>query len=454
MSFIISVIAFIVAIGVLVTVHEFGHFIVARSLGIRVLRFSIGFGKPLFTWMRRGDPTEYVIAALPLGGYVKMLDEREGEVLPADQPYAFNRQPLHKRFAVVIAGPAFNLLFAVLAYWVIFMVGVPGVKPVVGDIRSGSIAAAAGFESQDQIEAINDEPTPTWETAMLRLFEGVMHGGTVTVQVLTQHGNRRTLTMDIKDSATLTEPGKLLDGLGLSEWMPDIPPVLGQIADDGTAFAAGLKSGDRVVSLAGVPVKSWQQLVKILRGSPGKTVDIVVERQGHNLSLKLPIGIQGTEEGQEIGHIGAGVRIPADFGARLRAEQRYNPAVALWHAVKRTAGLSWLTLDAAGNMVLGNVSWHNLSGPINIAQYAGYSAEGGLVPFLMFLAIVSISLGVLNLLPIPLLDGGHVLYYAVELVKGSPVSLRTEIMGQRVGIALLLMLMVFAVYNDLSRLLS
>jgi regulator of sigma E protease len=454
MNFVISLLAFVVAIGVLVTVHEFGHFIVARSLGVRVLRFSVGFGKPLLTWMRRGDPTEYVIAALPLGGYVKMLDEREGEVAVADLPFAFNRQKLHKRFAVVIAGPVFNLLFAVLAYWVIFMIGVPGVKPVVGDIRSGSIAAAAGFESQDQIEAVNGEPTPTWETAMLRLFGGVVDGGAITVRVLTQDGKQRTLSMNIKDSATLTEPGKLLDGLGLSEWMPDIPPVLGQIAADGTAFAAGLKSGDRVVSLAGIPVKSWQQLVNILRASPGKTVAIVIQRQGRNLSFQLPVGKQKTEQGKEIGHIGAGVQIPPDFGARLRAEQRYNPAVALWHAVKRTAGLCWLTLDAAGNMVLGNVSWQNLSGPIDIAQYAGYSAQSGLVPFLMFLAIVSISLGVLNLLPIPLLDGGHVLYYALELVKGSPVSMRTEILGQRVGIALLLMLMIFAVYNDLGRLLS
>ncbi|MGH8371518.1 MAG: RIP metalloprotease RseP [Gammaproteobacteria bacterium] len=454
MSFIISVLAFIVAIGVLITVHEFGHFIVARMLGIRVLRFSIGFGKPLFTWKRQDDPTEYVIAALPLGGYVKMLDEREAEVAVADQPFAFNRQPLPKRFAVVIAGPMFNLLFAVLAYWVIFMIGVPGVKPVVGDIRSGSIAATAGFVSQDQIIAIEGEPTPTWETAMLRLFEGAMHGGAVAVQVLTPDGHERTLTLEINDSKALTEPGKLLDGLGLSEWSPVIPPVLGQIASDGTAVAAGLESGDRIVSVAGVHVDSWRQLVKLLRDSPGKTLDVIIERHGRSLPLKLPVGIERTQGGEEIGHIGVGVQIPVDFGARLRAEQRYNPAVALWHAVKRTVGLSWLTLDAAGNMVLGNVSWHNLSGPINIAQYAGYSAQSGLVPFLMFLAIVSISLGVLNLLPIPLLDGGHVLYYALELVKGSPVSMRTEMLGQRVGIVLLLMLMVFAVYNDLGRLLS
>jgi regulator of sigma E protease len=454
MSFIISLLAFIVAIGVLVTVHEFGHFIVARWLGIRVLRFSIGFGKPLFMWKRRGDPTEYVIAALPLGGYVKMLDEREDEIAAADQPYAFNRQPLRKRFAVVIAGPLFNLLFAVLAYWVIFMIGVPGVKPVVGDIRSGSIAAAAGFVSQDQITAVEGEPTPTWETAMLRLFEGAMHGGAVVVKVVTPDGHERTLILDIKDSKTLTEPGKLLDGLGLSEWSPDVPPILGQIAVDGTAAAAGLQRGDRILSAAGVHIDSWQQLVKLLRNAPGKTLDVVIERQGRNLPLKLPVGIQRTQAGEEIGHIGASVQIPADFGARLRAEQRYNPAVALWHAVKRTAGLCWLTLDAAGNMVLGNVSWHNLSGPINIAQYAGYSAQSGLVPFLMFLAIVSISLGVLNLLPIPVLDGGHVLYYVLELVKGSPVSMRTEMLGQRVGIALLLILMIFAVYNDLGRLLS
>lgn len=453
-SFIISVLAFVVAIGVLVTVHEFGHFIVARAMGIKVLRFSVGFGKPLYTWKRRGDSTEYVIAALPLGGYVKMLDEREGDVAPAELPLAFNRQPLQKRFAVVLAGPVFNLVFAVLAYWAIFMIGIPGIKPVVGEIRSGSIAATAGFVSQDLIVDVNGEPTPTWETAMLRLFEGVMRGDTVSVKVLTPTGQRRSLTLNIVDPRSLTEPGKLLDGLGLSQWTPAIPPVIGQIADDGSARASGLKSGDRVVSVAGARVDSWQQLVKLLQVSPGKTLDMVIDRDGRSIPVKLKVGVQRAQDGKEIGHIGAAVRIPPDFGARLRAEQRYNPAVALWHAVKRTAGMCWLTLDAAGNMVIGNVSWHNLSGPIDIAQYAGYSAQSGLVPFLMFLAIVSISLGVLNLLPIPLLDGGHVLYYALELVKGSPVSQRTEIVGQRVGIALLLMLMFFAVYNDLSRLLS
>ncbi|HET7921650.1 MAG TPA: RIP metalloprotease RseP [Gammaproteobacteria bacterium] len=453
MTFVISILAFIVAIGVLVTVHEFGHFIVARSLGIRVLRFSVGFGKPLWTWRRRNDPTEYVIAALPLGGYVKMLDEREGEVAPAERPFAFNRQALHKRFAVVLAGPVFNLLFAVLAYWVIFMVGVPGIRPVVGEVRSGSIAAAAGFASQDQILSVNGDATPTWEIAMLKLFEGVMRGDAIPVQVRTPNGGQRLLILHIADPAALTEPGKLLDGLGLSQWVPDIPPVLGQIADEGTARRAGLESGDRIVSASGIAIGSWQQLVKLLRASPGKTLSLVIERDGERLSLSLPVGIERTPDG-EIGHIGVGVRMPDDFGVRLRAEQRYNPAVAFWHAVKRTAGLSWLTLDAAGNMVLGNVSWHNLSGPINIAQYAGYSAQGGLVPFLMFLAIVSISLGVLNLLPIPLLDGGHLLYYVLELVKGSPVSEHAEAVGQRVGIALLLLLMVFAVYNDLSRLFS
>lgn len=454
MNFVVSIIAFIVAIGILITVHEFGHFIVARKLGIRVLRFSIGFGKPLFTWHRRNDPTEYVIAALPLGGYVKMLDEREGEVAPEEIRFAFNRQPLAKRFAVVLAGPAFNLLFAVLAYWFIFVIGVPGVKPIVGDIRNGSIAASAGFVSQDRIVAVEGVPTPTWDSALLRLFEAVMRGGAVSVQVETPQGQSRQLTLRVDDPKKLTEPGNLLAGLGLSQWLPDIPPVLGQITAKGTARAAGLQSGDRIVSVAGQTIQSWQQLVKLLRASPGQTLQVVVAREGHQITISLPVGTIRGDGGRKIGHIGAGPRIPEGYGARLKAEQRYNPAVALWHAVKQTAGMCWLTLDAAGNMVLGNVSWQNLSGPIDIARYAGYSAESGLTPFLMFLAIVSISLGVLNLLPIPLLDGGHVLFYVLELVKGSPVSLRTEMIGQRVGIALLLMLMIFAIYNDLSRLFS
>jgi regulator of sigma E protease len=453
MQIVISILAFIAAIGILVTVHEFGHFIVARGLGIKVLRFSIGFGKPLFTWHRRGDDTEYVIAALPLGGYVKMVDEREGTVTEADLPRAFNRQGLAKRLAVVLAGPIFNLIFAVLAYWVIFMAGIPGIKPVVGDITAGSPAAIAGFQPQDRIVAVAGHETRTWDAALLALFQEIMDGHQVQVDVKPVTGPERVLTLKLTDTQALTEPGKLLSGLGLAQWDPPIPPVIGQLTPDGSALASGLHEGDRVVSVQGAPVADWQSLVSTIKVSAGKNLQLGIVRDGHPQSLTLHVGSVAGDAGA-VGHVGAAPRIPPNFYAGLQAEQRYNPPAALWQALTRTADLAWLTLDAAWNMVLGNVSWRNISGPINIAQYAGYTAESGLVPFLAFLAIVSISLGVLNLLPIPVLDGGHVLYFVAEFFKGSPLSERVEVMGQRAGMALLMVLMVFAVYNDLVRVFS
>ena len=453
MQIIISILAFIAAIGVLVTVHEFGHFIVARTLGIKVVRFSIGFGKALLTWHRKGDDTEYVIAALPLGGYVKMVDEREGVVAEADLPRAFNRQPLSKRLAVVLAGPVFNLVFAVLAYWVIFMAGIPGIKPIVGDIAAGSPAAAAGFMPRDQIVAVAGRETHTWDAALLALFQEVLNGHELQLTVQPATGPERVLTLKTGDTRALTEPGKLLTGLGLSEWDPPIPPVIGQLAPDGSALTSGLKLGDRIQTFQGRPAPDWQSLVAVIKASAGKDLPISVMRDGKELPLSLHVGTL-TTDGMRVGHIGAAPRLPPDFYAGLQAEQRYNPPAAFWQALRRTADLAWLTLDAAGNMVLGNVSWRNISGPINIAQYAGYTAESGLVPFLAFLAIVSISLGVLNLLPIPVLDGGHVLYFAAEFIKGSPLTEKVEAMGQRVGIALLMVLMVFAVYNDLMRVFS
>lgn len=452
MNILISLLAFIVAIGVLVTVHEFGHFIVARFLGVKVLRFSVGFGRPLWRWQRNPESTEYVVAWIPLGGYNKFLDEREGEVPEAQKHLAFNRQPLAKRFPIVLAGPVFNLLFAVLAYWIIFMAGVPGIRPIVGNIAAGSPAAVAGFVPQDEILAVNGHATPTWDTTLVRLFEGVMRGSDVDVQVRTPAGADRQLVLHASDTRKLTEPGQLMSGLGLSQWEPVLPAVIDKLQAGGTAEAAGLQPGDRITRIGDTAIQSWQQLVKILQASAGKTLAVTIERDGHSQELQLPIGSVAVAGGKTEGHIGAQVRIPPDFGNRLQAEQRYNPAAAFGQAFVRTGNLSWLTLVASWNMVTGRVSLQNLSGPISIAQYAGYTAESGIVPFLAFLAIVSISLGILNLLPVPVLDGGHLLYYVLEALKGSPLSVRAELAGQRVGIALLLMLMCFAIYNDLARL--
>lgn len=320
MQLLISILAFLVAIGILVTVHEFGHFIVARSLGIKVIRFSIGFGRSLFTWHRPNDETEYVVAALPLGGYVKMVDEREGTVPEADLPRAFNRQSLPKRLAVVLAGPAFNLVFAVLAYWVIFMAGIPGIKAVVGDITPGSPAAVAGFTPQDRIVSVAGHATETWDAVQLDLFQQILNGHEVQVGVQSAQGAERVLILKVTDTLALTEPGKLLTGLGLSEWDPPIPPVIGKLTPDGSALASGLHESDRILTVQGKPVADWQSLVSLIKSVPGKTLDIGIERGGKQQPLVLHVGTLA-DDGGNVGHIGAAPNIPPNF---MRDYRRNN----------------------------------------------------------------------------------------------------------------------------------
>ncbi|MGA9856012.1 MAG: RIP metalloprotease RseP [Gammaproteobacteria bacterium] len=451
MNILISIAAFILAICMLIIWHEFGHFIVMRYFGIKVLRFSVFFGKPVMRWQRHPDSTELAIGWLPLGGYVKPLDEHDDEVPKAERHLAFNRQPVSKRFLAVLAGPVFNFIFAIVAYWVIFMIGIPGIRPIIGDVQSGSAAARAGFIKEDEILAVNGNSTPTWNTALVRLFEGAIHGSNIHVLVRTPEHDEQQLSLKITDSRSLTKPGRLLEGLGFSQWQPKAAPEVGEVLPDGTARRAGLKTGDLILSVENTAITGPQQLIDILRSAPNKTLQIVVQRGIHSFSLQLPVGVQSTKDGKLIGYIGVAINYPESVLRRLDVEQRYNPIAALGHALVRTGSLTWLTLDASWNMVIGNVSLRNLSGPIAIAQFAGYTAENGLVPFLAFLAVVSISLGVLNLLPIPVLDGGHLLYYLIEAVKGSPLSAQAEMLGQRFGIALLLALMSFAIYNDLTR---
>lgn len=451
MNVLISIVAFLVAICVLIIWHEFGHFVVMRAFGIKVLRFSVFFGKPLWRWQRRPDSTEIAVGWLPLGGYVKPLDEREGEVPEAEKHLAFNHQSLPKRFLSVLAGPVFNFIFAVIAFWVIFMIGVPGIRPIVGEIRSGSPAAIAGFQPQDEIVSVNGDDTPTWDTAVVHLFEGVLQNQRIAVTVRTPQGAEHQLLLQAKDTRALTEPGALLTGLGLSQWQPQAAPVVGEVAADGTARQSGLRPGDVILEVGGKALAGPGQLAEILQAAPRQTLEILVQRGDQRLHLTLHVGEQEIG-GKLVGHIGAQLGYPAWVLRRLESEQRYNPAAALGRAAVRTGSLAWLTLDASWNMVIGKVSLRNLSGPIDIARYAGYTAESGWVPFLAFLAIVSISLGVLNLLPVPVLDGGHLLYYIMEAIKGSPLSAQAEMTGQRIGLTLILMLLGFAVYNDLMRL--
>lgn len=451
-TILISIIAFLVALGLLITVHEFGHFWVARRVGVKVLRFSIGFGPPL--WRRTGaDGTEYVLAALPLGGYVKMLDEREGEVAPHELNRAFNRQSLPARMAVVSAGPIFNLLFAVLAYWLMFMLGVVGLKPVLGDIAQDTPAARAGLHPGDQVLAAEGRETPTWDALALALLDGAARDGVIRLRVQTTNNDVHSLSLAVNTRDAVGSQEDFLKTLGLQPWQPSFPAIVDKIEPGGAAQQAGLRAGDRVLTVDGAAVKDWDHWVEWVRAHPGTRHSITVARGKQTLKIALqPESFHDT--GGTIGRIGAYGRIPEGLYEGMRAEFHYGPFGALRAALQRTGDMSLLTLRMLGKMVMGQASVKNLSGPLSIAQYAGQSASSGPSSFLGFLAIISLSLAILNLLPIPVLDGGHLMYYLIELVKGSPVSERIQHLGQTVGVGLLLMLMVVAFYNDLTRLLG
>ncbi len=448
-----SLLAFVVAISILVAVHEFGHFWVARKLGIKVLRFSIGFGKPV--WLRRfgADRTEFAIAALPLGGYVKMLDEREAPVASEDVERAFNRQSLRTRSAVILAGPLFNFLFAILVYWLMFISGVPGIKPVVGEVAPHSTAATAGFVPGDQLYSVGDTPTPTWDAATLALLDAALSAANVEVVVGQPDGARRVLQINFSAVQNALDKGGLLQNLGLSVWRPVLPAVIDRLVAAGAAEQAGLRPGDRVIGVDGREIHNWGEWVTYVRAHPAQKLAVEVERDGRRLPpLSLtPRAVQEREE--TIGQIGAYVRPPAAASAdALRVVVRYDPFESIAKAVASTWEMSALTVRTLWGMLSGKASVENISGPISIAQYAGYSASIGWASFLKFLAIVSISLGVLNLLPIPVLDGGHLFYNLIEWLRGKPLSDSAQQAGQQLGIVLLLMLMSVAFYNDLSRL--
>ena len=455
MGFLQSLLAFLFALGVLIVFHEFGHYWVARRCDVRILRFSVGFGRAL--WMRRFGPdaTEFVIGALPLGGYVKMLDEREGAVDPRERHRAFNNKPVSRRLAIVAAGPVFNLIFAVAAYWLIYMIGIAGLKPVLGAVEPGSLAAQAGLSAGDEIVEVAGHGTPTWSAVLDVAVGHVIQGGTLALVASDRSGERRPLSLDLSSiSIDDMAGGHLLERMGMQAMRPLIPAVIGSVVDDSAAARAGLLAGDRVLAAEGVSIRDWGQWVEIVRASPGRELRAEILRGSDNLTVAITPDAVADQQGHTVGRIGAIVDTSTPVDPDLLGREAYGPGTALLRALDRTAEMCVITLRVLAKMIMGEASVRNLSGPISIAQYAGESAGIGLVAFLGFLAIVSVSLGVLNLLPIPLLDGGHLMYYLIEVIKGSPVSESMQGMGQQVGLAILLGLMGLALYNDILRLIG
>ncbi|MGY6277054.1 RIP metalloprotease RseP [Methylomonas sp. MgM2] len=443
---------FSVAIAVLVAFHELGHFWVARKMGVKVIRFSIGFGKKLWSYQRSPEQTEFVISAVPLGGYVKMVDEREGEVEPADLPYAFNRQSVAVRTAIVAAGPLFNLILAMFLFWLVMVIGELGIRPILGKVESGTLAAEAGFQAGDEILSVNQKSTPTWTLALDELFSAAIGGERdIVIDVKTVDDEQKFRVINLQDE-DVKSPEVLNERLGFKPWMPKIKPIIGKLLDNGSAKQAGLQAGDLIVSADGQPITEWQQWVEFVQARPEIPIHVVVERNDVRTELQLTPRKEEQEDGKVIGKIGAGVEIPDDLMNSIQIEYSLTPIAAIPAAFQRTWFYAVSTLKMIGKMFIGTASVENLSGPISIAQYAGQSAQIGFTAFLKFLGLVSVSLGVLNLLPVPVLDGGHLLFYAVEAIKGSPVPDRLQLYFQHVGMFLLISLMALALFLDLGRL--
>ncbi|MDF2179618.1 sigma E protease regulator RseP [Aliiglaciecola sp. CAU 1673] len=448
-TFFWSLLFFIIALGVLVAVHEWGHFIVARRCGVKVQRFSIGFGKALW---RRTDKlgTEYVIAAIPLGGYVKMLDERAEDVPQEDQPYAFNRQNVYKRIAIIAAGPITNFLFAIIALMLMYMIGVETVKPVVGEVKAQSIAEQGGLTPGMQIRAVGGRQTLDWEAVNLEL---VSHIGDdeLTMQVSDNQGTAQsTLTLSLKNWQFDPDKSSALSSLGLVPFRPQATTTLAYVAEDSPAAAAGLAVDDKILAIQGTPVQEWEQIVDRIASHPGQTRVFSIERNGYMLEVDVLVGSRDVD-GVTQGYLGI-VPLAEAWPESYLFTHQYGPVNALVEGAGKTWRLMVLSVEMIGKLVTGDVSVSNLSGPISIAQGAGISAGYGLVYFLSFLALISVNLGIINLLPLPVLDGGHLLYYFIELLTGKPVPESVQDVGFRIGGALLMLLMTIAIVNDIARL--
>jgi regulator of sigma E protease len=444
MSFLHTLFYFIIAIGVLVAVHEFGHFWVARKSGVKVIRFSIGFGKVLWRYQQNPNSTEYVLSAIPLGGYVKMVDEREGEVSKEDLPFSFNQQSLLARTAIVAAGPLFNLVLAVALFWTVLVIGETGIRPILGQPAPQSLAANAGFSEGDEIISVNGEPTPTFMQAVSTIISNALAGESeIAVKIKNQDDEQSTKMLHI-DSSEAENPDELFVKLGFKLFSPNLKPLIGNVLDGGAAKSAGFQTGDLVLQVNENSIKSWQEWVDVIKAKPNQTLQILIERDGVQTALTLTPNAEGK--------IGASVQIPENLLKSFQVRYSLSPLAAIPQAFSTTWYYSTSTLKMMKQMFVGKASLENLSGPISIAQYAGQSADMGLVHFLKFMGLISVSLGVINLLPIPVLDGGHLFFFALEGIKGSPISEKIQIAFQKMGMVFLMLLMSIAVFMDIGRL--
>lgn len=446
--------AFIIALGVLITFHEFGHYLVARWSGVKVLRFSVGFGRPLFRKRLGKDQTEWVIAAIPLGGYVKMLDEREGKVMPEDLPRSFNQQPVSRRFAIVAAGPIANFLLAILLYWLLFILGVSGIKPILGPVVPATPAAFASFEAGETIVEIDNEPVASWQEMHWKLLTLALDKSPeVKVETVNEKGEIAQRYLDLSSLSADELDSDFISKIGLHVYQPIIKPVIAQVIDNEAGHRAGLMEGDEIYAVNGEEIVDWKELVDVIRSSPGQPVSMEILRDNDFILITVTPDV-AMEDGNQIGKVGIAPQVNYAELENLLVTVSYPVGVAVIKAIDKTWETTILTFQMLGKMIIGDVSWKNISGPISIADYAGQTAQMGFAAYIGFLALISISLAVLNLLPIPVLDGGHLMYYLIEIIRGAPLSEKAMMIGQQIGMAMLFTLIIFAIYNDIHRLVA